>query len=171
MKKATGKRKVFHGEEKCQEKRVDYHCDNGAYWACPGGRLLCGVHSKREAKRQKLPVNPDREKKKIKEQERRQLLVDSSREEKAVRGRWGDVIVGQLKMMKPPPHVDGFLSVFPNNKHANRKDGWGLAELSPMQLGPVEHGQPGLPPATSIENYHQFNKVRLTPSSRRLTCG
>ena len=28
-----------------------------------------------------------------------------------------------------------------------------------MRLGPVEHRQPGLPPALNIENYHQFNKV------------
>jgi hypothetical protein len=31
--------------------------------------------------------------------------------------------------------------------------------LSPKQMGPVEHGQPGLPPACSIENLHQGNKV------------
>jgi hypothetical protein len=36
-----------------------------------------------------------------------------------------------------------------------------FSALSPMKLGPVMHGQKDVPPATSIENYHQFNKVRM----------
>jgi hypothetical protein len=64
-----------------------------------------------------------------------------------------------MQMMKPVVPVDGFLNVFPNNKHQDRADGHGCAALSPMQLGPVQHRQPGLPEALNIENYHQFNKV------------
>ncbi len=51
------------------------------------------------------------------------------------------------------------MNVFPNFKHQNRKDGYGCRKLSPMYLGPVEHGQPNLPPSKNIENFHQFSKV------------
>lgn len=51
------------------------------------------------------------------------------------------------------------IKVFPNYRHLNRKDGLGVPSLSPMTLGPVNHGQPGLPPAKLIENYHHANKV------------
>jgi hypothetical protein len=60
---------------------------------------------------------------------------------------------------KPKKLADEYLLVFPNNKHANRKDGRGMATLSPMQLGPVAHGQPGLPPALLLENFWQFSKI------------
>ena len=35
----------------------------------------------------------------------------------------------------------------------------GCPALSPMRLGPVEHKQPGLPPAKSLENWWQAGKV------------
>lgn len=34
-----------------------------------------------------------------------------------------------------------------------------MRELSPMFLGPVEHGEADLPPANNLENYYQFAKV------------
>ena len=52
----------------------------------------------------------------------------------------------------------GFESIYPNNKHETRTKVFGCSELSPMQLGPVDHGQPGLPPAKNIENFHQGSK-------------
>ena len=61
-------------------------------------------------------------------------------------------------MMKKPELIDGYLNVFPNYKHQNRKDGYGCAKLSPKSLGPVNHGMPNLPIAKNIENYHQFAK-------------
>lgn len=63
-----------------------------------------------------------------------------------------------LFMMKNPKYVTGYLNVFPNYKHQNRKDGFGCMRLSPKSLGPVIHNMPGLPAATTIENYHQFAK-------------
>jgi hypothetical protein len=60
--------------------------------------------------------------------------------------------------MKEPEHHKGFLKVFPNFKHQGRKDGYGCKSLSPMYLGPVHHGQPGLPAAENIENFHQGSK-------------
>ena len=52
----------------------------------------------------------------------------------------------------------GFRLVYPNNKHGGMRDGYGCPALSPMRLGPVRHGQPGLPDAKNIENFHQGNK-------------
>lgn len=74
-------------------------------------------------------------------------------------GRPGHVIVTKLRMRKVPEYAEGYLAVFPNFKHENRLDGFGAMYLSPMYLGPVEHGQPGLPIAKNIENFHQANKV------------
>src|SRR5205085_6463306 len=38
--------------------------------------------------------------------------------------------------------------------------GMGLVRpsLSPMSIGPIDHGQPGLPPSLNLENFHQGNK-------------
>jgi hypothetical protein len=71
----------------------------------------------------------------------------------------GKIILSQMKMMKKIEYQDGFLPVFPNRKHQNRKDGFGCSSLSPMKLGPVNHKQPGLPPAQNIENLFQGSKV------------
>ncbi len=60
--------------------------------------------------------------------------------------------------MKSPENHKGYLKVFPNFRHQTRKDGFGCAQLSPMNLGPVHHGQPGLSPALNIENFHQGSK-------------
>lgn len=61
--------------------------------------------------------------------------------------------------MKQPEHIDGFLKVFPNFKHQNRDDGFGCKSLSPKDMGPIDHGQPSLPIALNLENFHQGNKV------------
>lgn len=51
-----------------------------------------------------------------------------------------------------------YLNVFPNYRHANRLDGYGCSTLSPMKLGPVVHGMPGLPNALNLENFWQQSK-------------
>ena len=61
--------------------------------------------------------------------------------------------------MSKPENINGFMKVFPNFKHQNRKDGFGCKSLSPKSLGPIEHRQPGLPVCKNLENFHQFNKV------------
>ena len=61
-----------------------------------------------------------------------------------------------MGMMKPPEHIDGYLKVFPNFKHQNRKDGFGCASLSPKALGPVSDGSRH---AKNIENFHQGAKI------------
>jgi len=84
------------------------------------------------------------------------VALDLAENQKA--SRPGQLRCQKLRMMREPELVAGFHLVFPNNKHQERRDGFGCASLSPMRLGPVLHGQPGLPPAQNIENYHQFNK-------------
>lgn len=84
--------------------------------------------------------------------------VEEAAEENRENGKRGKVIVSKLRMMKSPEYHEGFLKVFPNFKHQNRKDGFGCKSLSPMFLGPVNHGQPGLPAALNIENFHQGSK-------------
>lgn len=74
-------------------------------------------------------------------------------------GKIGQVIVRKMRMMKEVEHIDGFRKIFPNFRHGNRLDGFGCPSLSPMSLGPVIHGEKGLPNAKNIENWHQFAKV------------
>ena len=63
-------------------------------------------------------------------------------------------------MMKPIPVESGYFTVLPNRRaNARGEVVWAMNELSPMILGPVLHGQPGLEPAENLENFHQFNKV------------
>lgn len=65
----------------------------------------------------------------------------------------------KMNMMKDIGFVTGYINIFPNFKHGNRRDGIGLPSLSPKSIGPVDHGQPGLPLALNLENFHQGNKV------------
>ena len=62
-------------------------------------------------------------------------------------------------MRKKAPYIEGFLNVFPNFNQQNRRDGFGCKSLSPMSLGPVVHGQPGLPISLNLENFYQGSKV------------
>lgn len=64
-----------------------------------------------------------------------------------------------MHMMRNPGFVSGYMNIFPNFNHGNRKDGLGLPSLSPKAIGPVDHKQPGLPIALNLENFHQGNKV------------
>lgn len=147
----------FYGEVQCGHKRKQ--CSNKAYWVVPPDQYLCGVHSRSKRSRTPLPKNPKRSEEKL-----QRYKVDADEVEAAAAsnrraGKRGHVICSKLRMMKPPEHNPGYLKVFPNFRAGNRKDGLGLPELSPKSMGPVEHGQPGLPPARNLENFHQGNKV------------
>ena len=150
-KKTDSPSRTWWGAEKCER------CTNKAYYAV-GDKLMCGVHS-RNVKRTELPKNPNAVYEAIDRRVAREKRVEEVALENQRAGREGTLTVAKLLMMREPPHVDDVRNVFPNNKHQNRQDGFGCASLSPMQLGPVKHNQPGVPEALSIENYHQFNKV------------
>jgi hypothetical protein len=147
---------IYYGETKCERS---HKCKNWAYWLSHG-QAVCGVHSKGDSKRKELPENPKKEEM---EQERLETLTLSAMttsNPEAIRGKIG---LRKLGMMKPIPMVDGYFTVLPNNKAKSRGElVWAMNELSPMRLGPVLHGQPGLQPAQNVENFHQFNKVFAT---------
>lgn len=147
---------VYYGSVKCQGlKKSGELCTNGAYYE-QKGQYLCGCHSDKN-KRKELPKDKDEKRRKLALYEEHKkavtFLASSENREK------GKVQCYKMGMMKNVPLFDGYLNIFPNNKHQNRVDGFGCASLSPMQLGPVVHRQPGLPDSLNIENYHQYNKV------------
>ena len=162
----------YYGEAKCESKlRNGNDCRNNAYYLCLGSNV-CGVHSRNKT-RTKLPKNPNADKIRQETYDRHMESVEKARCDKP------EIIVSKMRMMKQPPFVSGFLNVYPNYKHGNRKDGLGLMKLSPKYLGPVNHCMPGIPPAKSLENYHQFAKVYsfevddngdITPEAFKLRC-
>jgi hypothetical protein len=150
---------IYFGEKNCEDivKSKNTACTNKAYFAS-GNKLLCGVHCKKYNNVAKLPKNPNEHiiyENKLKEMK---IEIDKIAEANKANGKMGHIIVSKMHMMKNPIYVNGYLNVFPNYKHQNRPDGFGCMKLSPKSLGPVHHNMPGLPAATTIENYHQFSK-------------
>lgn len=158
---------IYYGSCKCDAmvKSTNEFCQNNAYYSANGsaGSVLyrCGVHCKSSAlgNVKELPKDPH-----IKATKSAQLVahaksIISATDANMQASKQGKIICQKMGMMKAVELKNGYLNVFPNNKHQNRTDGFGCASLSPMQLGPVKHRQPGLPDALNIENYHQFNKV------------
>lgn len=149
----------YYGEKTCESivKSTSSRCTNKAYFISDD-KLMCGVHSKKDDNRIKLPQYPNKDKIYEDELKQKQKEVELQAENNKKEGKLGHIIVSKMYMMKNPEHVKGYLNVFPNYKHQNRKDGFGCMRLSPKSLGPVEHNMPGLPAATTLENYHQFAK-------------
>ena len=151
----------MYGEAMC---RATYGsgkaCRARAYFACGNSYALrCGTHSKMG-----FAVCRELRKPSVKEKEAngkatRALAlahIEAARASNRAAGRRGEVTLRRMAMMKPIAHTPGAETVFPNNKHAGRTDGVGMATLSPMRLGPVVHGQVGLPNALNLENAYQF---------------
>ena len=144
---------AFYGEKQCESKK----CSNKAYFLS-SKKYLCGVHSRSDKTRISLIKNPNAKELKKQLLQYRQSLVEKQAELNRENGTRGTVICTKLRMMKEPEHNDGYLKVFPNYKHQNRQDGFGCMSLSPKAMGPIIHGQPGLPNALNLENYHQYAK-------------
>lgn len=153
------KKHPFWGETTCMllKKSSKTPCENAAYYL-DNGKYCCGVHSDKTT-RLILRKNPERKllERQILENHNEQIEDISKNNKK--HNKQGDVILFKMKMMKPVVLKKGYLNVFPNFKHGNRTDGWGIPSLSPMSIGPIDHGQPGLPQAKNLENFHQGNKV------------
>jgi hypothetical protein len=109
--------------------------------------------------RTELPKNPNAAKNEEEQRKEHQKSVEVAAEKNKKEYKTGSVMVSKMRMMKKVEPESGYLSVFPNYKHANRKDGLGLPSLSPKSLGPVEHGMPDVPPAENLENFWQFSKA------------
>jgi hypothetical protein len=153
----------FYGSLSCQALYVSgtkagQGCGNKAYYLVDNGSYRCGMHSKAQT-RQELPKNPQANKEREAINLERHNLAWEMGDKNKELGRVGEVVSTKMKMLKEVPHLEGYLSIFPNFKHQNRTDGKGMARLSPMSLGPIEHPQPGLPVALNLENFHQGSKV------------
>lgn len=134
------------------------NCSNFGYYQTDIG-VRCGTHSRKIARTQLPKPNAIIKQLSISTRKSQEDIdIETARQANVAAGKRGNVIVTKLRMMKAPEHYPGYLKVFPNNRHQDRTDGFGCCSLSPMRLGPVEHGQPGLPPAKNIENFHQGSK-------------
>jgi len=153
---------VYYGETQCQAfyksgKKKDQQCSNNAYYI-DQNKNLCGVHSNKDT-RKSLPKNPNIKFIESQILKQKEQLVENLAKITKDKGEKGQVIVTKMSMMKKPEQHDGYLKVFPNYLHSNRKDGLGCSSLSPKSMGSIPHGMPDLPKAKNLENYHQFAKV------------
>jgi len=117
------------------------------------GERFCKVHCK-DPDATPVKKNPNRAVDLVKMREEE---IASVTETNLDRGLPGSVVTSKLLMMKVP-HKTGYLTVFPNYKHGERSDGLGMPTLSPMSLGPIEHGQEDMVPAKNLENFWQGSK-------------
>eukprot|EP00727_Mastigamoeba_balamuthi_P006361 m51a1_g2345 hypothetical protein (302) ;mRNA; f:570478-571383 len=143
----------FSGEATCAR------CANRAYYSVGKAKaVFCGRHAPADL-RTKLLQRPreQREAAMAARMAQHALTVERARH---TDGTPGTVTLQRLRMMHTPELVPGKAMVFPNNRHGSHPMAcFNCCELSPMRLGPVEHGQPGLPPSKNVENFHQGTKV------------
>jgi hypothetical protein len=153
---------MYAGEQRCVgicSSRADKsQCTHKAFFE----GQLCKRHARNIKNCPLLPENPDKDQLSLAKDvwNAARVLVVAEQNKRAKRR--GEVVCTKLKMRHPPEHIDGYRKVFPNYRHANRADGYGCATLSPMSMGPIKHGQPGLPDAQNLENLHQANKVFMS---------
>ena len=149
----------YRGETQCQGiKGSGRRCTNHAYYSFDK-MFLCGVHSTKYTERRVLPENPHKKEDKIAQLHEHAKTIEQCAQENKKIGIKGKVICYHMGMMKEVEKTPGYLNIFPNYKHGKRTDGLGMPSLSPMSMGPINHGQPNLPPAKNLENMHQFSKV------------
>lgn len=164
---------VYYGETTCCAMKKDgVGCDNKAYYTVNNNNnkinnmkdskkdknYLCGVHSQKMV-REKLPKNPNKQNIKNDLLDIHEKLIENVAIKNKINNIKGNVVCYKMKMMSEVLLKDGYLNIFPNFKHLNRKDGLGIPSLSPMSIGPIQHNQPDLPVSLNLENFHQGNKV------------
>lgn len=143
-------------------KKRGERCVNKAYYE-QNEKYLCGIHSKKDQRIQLSKGNLQEKKKEQKEKLDQHIISISFQQNLNQKGK---IILSKMRMRQNIGLVDGFLNVFPNYFHENRKDGFGCSSLSPMNLGPLIHNQPGLPICLNIENFHQGNKFYSKESKK-----
>jgi len=160
MAASTQEKICYYGEHFCSAVVAKGPCRNRAYFALPDGALVCGVHGKGKSG-SVLPSNPEAPRLAREAEGRQAASIEAAREANRAAGRPGVVALAPLSMFRKPEVLPGFLAVFPNHKAGSAVTATRFCarELSPMVLGPVEHGQPGLPPAQLLESYWQANKA------------
>lgn len=165
----------FRGESECSGKyKNGNNCKRIAYFV-DEDKPTCGLHSKSKLL---LSVNPQKKNNDQKKREDRKKEVMSCARINKNSGERGKIIVSKFLMMKPPPYKDGYLAIFPNFKHQDRKDGFGCSSLSPKSLGPIKHPMKNRPIAKNLENFHQFSKIfpedlekgKITAMTEKIIC-
>lgn len=147
-----------HGQLKCQGKygsgkNKGEKCKNGAYFSSEG-KYLCGSHSRSDKSRTELIKMKKSEKDDIKKTRINDMMTALHMHETVQ-------IPNLVRMKGRHAQVEihpGRLNVYPNFFATYQGIGLNLPSLSPMSLGPVNHGQPGLPMAKNIENFFQTSK-------------
>lgn len=124
-------------------------CGKRAYFQKGANTFYCGRHAKTAEATEKLPP--------------RDLRREFAEHQKSVVAKQpgqNALTLQRMFMIRTPTLRPGAVMIFPNNRHGQHPfAAFDCSGLSPMRLGPVEHGQPGLPPAVNIENFHQGSKV------------
>jgi uncharacterized Zn finger protein (UPF0148 family) len=167
-----------HNERGCEQPK----CKNGGYFHY-NGTIYCGVHS-RKFKDEREPLKKDPKKlKKIQQElnEKHMKEVERHQRENKTKSKMGVVLTTKLLPRKQKsPLISGYMQIFPNNWHS-KIGHFSCSELSPMKLHALDHKEKiwrepdgqvvdstvksndavlePLPPAKSIENFHQFSKV------------
>jgi hypothetical protein len=143
----------YHGQQKCAAITArGKSCTNGAYYS-DRNNYFCGLHSNKQTRRELVKNTEFVKQQRNKEHETHLLTLDY--DEHHIR-RF--MVSKRLPRGKRQPYETGYLNIFPNYKDEHRTEGEGYPSLSPMCLGPIDHGFPGLPPANNLENAHQYSK-------------
>lgn len=156
---------VKYGEIKCQGilksgKNAGNNCKNGAYYKCDN-LYLCGIHSKKYTEPITLQKFSTTEKTLIANTKYSDMLESAKivAEKNKINNITGKVTLvrmsGRFSKVEP---MEGWLDIYPNFKSTYQGIGLILPGLSPMSLGPIKHGQPGIPESKTLENFHQFSK-------------
>jgi hypothetical protein len=110
---------------------------------------LCDSHAVDHESATRLPYSDPKRRARI-----GKALVEKYREQNQADGCDGRVIITNIDLVSEAaqPAV-GYYPVYPEwGLSKPPSDGFACAELSPQSLGPIEHGQPGLPPAKNLVN-------------------
>jgi len=141
----------YSGEQECGVE----DCKQKAIFMV-SSKIVCSIHSL-SAKRRKLEKNPKSEKETLYDARARKIKMVSLKNK--AESKRGDVIVSRMEKGGRFVRRDGYLSVFPGFGDSKRRDGFVANNLSLESLGPVRHGQAGLPVCKNIKNYHQYNLI------------
>lgn len=142
---------MYSGETNCNNcyRKAYYTIDNLYY---------CGYHGDK-TERVKMQKNPNINIIRANRISDHVNKCDMIAHENKMNNIKGNIICSKMKMFGEVELIEGYINIFPNYKHGNRKDGMGFPSLSPKSIGPINHGQPGLPISLNLENFHQGNKV------------
>lgn len=143
---------IYKGERKCTQ------CERLAYYT-QYGIPRCGFHSKKSTRRN-MPLNPVKEAEKRAKMQNYYAAACANTEKKISLRRlhqFGAFTPSELGFFTVLPNMFSGGPFFPSPAHPDFVIK--LRNFSPMRLGPIEHLEPDLPVAKSLENWYQGRKV------------